>query len=534
MSNPNEQHGDEITRNLRLTLAVLLLGVALTSLMQVIVALAFPAFMSDFAIGADRATWTITIFILTYTVSMPILGKLSDIFGRRLVFVLGTAVFAIGTTACAVAPSFEALVVARAIQGLGGGGLFPIALAVVGNSFPRSRQGTALGAVTAMYGVATVLGIIIAGPILDNLGWRWLFGVISPLAAVTFGLALTLPRDGQRDVRPAVDYLGAIVLSGTLLAVILGMSELGNAKDILASSVWPYFTAMVLGIPLFVAVELRSPDPVISIRTFRHTGIALANAIALTATFGQLCLIIFLPTFFKMRYSLSAGESSLALLPMVLGMAAASGVTGALLNRVGAKRLTIVGLLIFGAAMSVLSFSLATWELSQVLAALTVAGIGLGLQMAPVNHIVLLVTPPEEQGQASSTVTMSRSLAGIFAGATGGLVMANYASNIGRRAMEALKPFLPPGMPPTAQGALPAAGNVTNRDVMATLRAMIEALPPAARTAIEPRLPDMQAAVDQAVRSVFVDAIQQVVVIGLIGAGVAVVLAFLLRPKYGD
>lgn len=534
MSNPTDECSGQIAQNLRLTLVVLLLGVALTSLMQVIVALAFPAFMSDFAIGADRATWTITIFILTYTVSMPILGKLSDVFGRRLVFILGTGIFAIGTAACALAPSFEALVAARAVQGLGGGGLFPIALAVVGNSFPRSRQGTALGAVTAMYGVATVLGIIIAGPILDNLGWRWLFGVIAPLAVITLGLALTLPRDGQRDVKPAVDYLGAIVLSGTLFALILGMSELGNAQDILASSVWPYFTAMALGIPLFIAAELRSSDPVISIRSFRHTGIALANAIALSATFGQLCLIIFLPTFFKMRYSLSAGQSSLALLPMVLGMAAASGATGALLNRVGAKRLTVVGLLIFGAAMSVLSVTLATWELSEVLIALAVAGIGLGLQMAPVNHIVLLVTPPEEHGQASSTVTMSRSLAGIFAGTIGGLVMANHASDIGQRVMAALKPFLPPGMPPAPPGALAAAGTATNRDMMAALRAMIEALPPAARTAIEPRLPDMQAAVDQAVRSVFVDAIQQVVVIGLIGAVVAVALALLLRPRYGE
>src|SRR6187551_1869681 len=249
----------------RATLAVLFVGVLLAALDIAIVGPALPAIRGTFAVTPRWLPAVFSVYVLFYLIGTPLLAKRSDRYGRRRVFLEGLAVFAVGSLLAAAAWSFPALLVGRAIQAFGAGGLLPVAAAVIAETVPLERRGRTLGLIGAVFGVAFLLGPLLGGLLLKS-SWRWLFVINVPAAvALMVGAARVLPQGASGEARQ-FDVLGSVLLAIVLAATVVGLGQIDTsspAASLLSLRVWPCFALLALGIPLLWSVEKRAADPVL-------------------------------------------------------------------------------------------------------------------------------------------------------------------------------------------------------------------------------------------------------------------------------
>lgn len=405
---------------------VLFFGVLMGALDIAIVGPALPALRAEFAVDERAVAWVFTIYVLFNLIGTPINAKLSDRLGRRAIYVLDVALFALGSLLVAQAGSFAMLLTGRAIQAFGAGGIFPVASAVIGDTMPAEKRGRALGLIGAVFGIAFLLGPLLASQLL-HFGWRWLFLINLPVAVVLIAASLAvLPGKVPGRILPPFDWLGALLISGTLAGLTLGLSAL-DSEQLLASTrnpaVWGFLLIAVVLLASAVAVERRAVDPVLRPSWFESRQIRLVALFAAGAGLGEAAMV-FLPDLAVAALGITPQASSYLLLSVVLALLVGSPTFGRLLDRIGPKPIIVFALASLLAGALWVGYTEPTR--TNIIVAGALVGLGLsGLLGAPLRYLLLEEVPATERAAAQGILTIFTSVGQLLSGALIGAVAAS-------------------------------------------------------------------------------------------------------------
>lgn len=414
------------TRQRNKILLVLFIGVLMGALDIAIVGPALPAIQNTFQVDTRQIAWVFSIYVLFNLIGTPFMAKLSDQFGRRPVYVINVTLFAIGSLIVAVSPSFGVMLAGRAVQGFGAGGIFPVASAVIGDTFPPEKRGAALGLIGMVFGVAFMIGPIIGGLLLMA-SWHWLFLVNLPIALVVIVLAQRILPATRPATAGLFDWPGMLVLAIALgsLAVALNQIDTQNFFSSLGSSeVLPFFIASALLVPVFIRLERTAQNPILRLDLFQNRQMVLAYVLSLGAGIGESGLV-FMPSLAVSAFSLENSTASFLLVPLVLAMAVFSPLIGRLLDRFGSRMVVLNGTVLLVVGMFFLG-SLAAKSIALFLVSGVLVGAGLSsLLGAPIRYIMLNEAAAKDRSVAQGVVTLSGSIGQLFGSAVVGAVAAS-------------------------------------------------------------------------------------------------------------
>jgi EmrB/QacA subfamily drug resistance transporter len=406
-----------------------MLGMLLAALDQTIVGTALPRVVADLG-GLDHYAWVVTAYLLASTVTVPIYGKLSDIYGRRVFFIGGMVLFLIGSALAGTSQNMNQLIIYRFIQGLGAGGMMPIALAIIGDLFSPAERGKWQGLFVAVFGLASIVGPTMGGWITDNWGWRWVFYVNMPvgiIAIVTAGFVLPKMIIKRKHI---IDYLGAFTLVAGTIPLLLAFSWAGTQYSWGSWQIIGLFAFSVVMLIIFVLIEMRAAEPIISPRLFKNSIFVvsvIATFLVSAAMFGA---ILYLPLFVQGVLGDSATNSGIVLTPMMIGFMVSSIVGGQLLSRTGRyKILAMVGFIIGAVGMFLLSRMSASTSEAEVVRNMIITGLGIGVMMSLFTIVVQNAFPYKQLGEVTAGVTFFRSIGATVGVAVMGTIMTNEFQN---------------------------------------------------------------------------------------------------------
>jgi multidrug resistance protein len=403
-------------------LIVLFLGVLMGALDIAIVGPALPAIQRYFGVSDRLLTWMFSTYVLLNLIGTPLMAKLADLFGRRQVYIVDVTLFALGSLIVFASPNFTVVLVGRAIQGFGSGGIFPVASAVIGDTFPPEKRGSALGLIGAVFGAAFIIGPILGG-ILLMAGWQWLFVVNLPVAALIIFLSLRILPAARPGKVVRLDWPGMVTLAITLSSLALGINQIDTRSflpSLLSLDVWPLFLTSGVMLVIFILIERRSPYPVLRLNLFVKRQMVLTYFLSGGAGFGEASLV-FMPNLAVTSFSLSTSRAAFLLMPVVLAMAVGSPSVGWLLDRLGSKIVILTGSLVLVAGLFSLGFfatSLTMFIISGIL-----IGIGLSALLgAPMRYIMLNEAAPSDRSVAQGMVGLFGSIGQLTGSALVGAV----------------------------------------------------------------------------------------------------------------
>lgn len=391
---------------IRLSNRHLLFGVVslalLTSSMQFsMVSVAIPDLIEDLDAPLAWVGWVVTVYTVMQAVSMPIAGKLSDELGRRVVFLAGIALFGAASFVCAIAPNLWLLIVGRAVQGLAGGSLLPSAYGIVGDAFPENRM-QALGLISSIFPVGSILGPNLGGVIVDSVGWRWTFALNVPLVAVVIGVGFLLMAPSARRQTNRIDFAGAFLMAAAVISLVYALTELGQQ----GRSPNPFVVATGFVVAAAVAAwflrhEQRTRSPIVDLALLRRREFAFVNTLNFFYGVVVFGVFSFIPLYASSAYGMSSGESGLLLTPRAVVMVGVSTVASVVLPRSGYRKPIIGGLLVMAAGMILLSLELhevtiggvVLSEFTVLATIIAVAGLGLGLAGPAANNAAIELAP---------------------------------------------------------------------------------------------------------------------------------------------
>jgi MFS family permease len=387
-------------------LALLFTGVLMGALDISIIGPALPAIRESFGIDDRAAAWMLSIYVLFNLIGTPLMAKLSDRYGRRAVYTVDVAIFAAGSLLVAVAPTYALVLTGRAVQGLGAGGIFPVASAVIGDVFPPGRRGAALGLIGAVFGVAFLIGPILGGVLL-LWGWPLLFLVNLPIAAVVIVGALRLLPAGERHEPRPFDVAGMAALTAGLVALSFGLNRLDAADlpgSLLSLEVGPLLV-LALGLAvLFVHLERRAVDPIIRPGLFRSRQVGIASGLALGAGITE-ASVVFVPALFVASFGVSTSRAAFMLLPIVVALVIGAPLFGRLLDRLGSRIVILCAVALIATGMALVGTF--PHRLMLVYAAGFTIGFGLaGLMGSSLRYLMLNEAPRADRGTAQGVLTV--------------------------------------------------------------------------------------------------------------------------------
>ncbi|GAA3715183.1 MDR family MFS transporter [Streptomyces tremellae] len=435
-------------RRRNIVFATIVLGLLLAALDQTIVGTALPTIVADLG-GAEHMSWVVTAYLLAETISTALVGKFGDLFGRKLIFQLSAVVFVTGSFLCGLATDMTLLIVWRAVQGVGAGGLMVTAMALIADVIPLRERGKYQGALGAVFGLATVVGPLLGGVFTDHLTWRWAFYVNVPIAVVVVAAAARTIPAVRSASRPVIDYLGIALVAVGAGALILATSWGGNQYAWGSPVVIGLFAAGVAALGLFCLAETRAAQPMLPMRLFRGPVFAVCSILSFIVGFAMLGALTFLPTYLQYVDGDSATVSGVRTLPMVIGLLIASVFSGNVVSRTGRYRwFPVAGTVVMAAGLLLLSRvgpGSGFWAES---GAMFVLGTGIGLSMQVLTIAVQNTVDYADLGTATSGVTFFRTLGSSFGTAVFGTIYTN-----------ALTPGLRDALPEAARagGAAPGA-----------------------------------------------------------------------------
>jgi EmrB/QacA subfamily drug resistance transporter len=410
-------------REIRAVLYGLLLGMFLAALDQSIVGTALKTIVTDLG-GAEKTSWVVAAYLITSTVTTPLYGKLSDIYGRKPLYQFAIAVFLLGSVLAALSQSMDQLILFRAIQGLGGGGLLSLALTIVGDMVSPRERGRYQGYFGAVFGLSSVAGPLLGGFLTDTISWHWIFLVNVPigvLAWIVVGARLNLPHVRREH---HIDWLGAVLLVAGVGAALLVTQWGGNVYAWTSPQIVGLSAAAAALIAAFLLNERSSPEPILPLRLFRHRTFSLVNAAQFVIAMGMFGAIIYVPFYLQLVRGYSATEAGLLMVPVMVGILAASVSSGQVISRIGRwKPFPVAGSAVLTVGlglMSTISPGMSIWLLAGYL---VVIGVGLGLTMQTLVLAVQNDSDPAELGVATSSVAFSRSLGGAVGTAVFGAIV---------------------------------------------------------------------------------------------------------------
>ena len=512
----------ELPQRARIEIFVaVLLGLFLAALDQTIVGTALPRIITDLR-GNELYTWAFTAYLLTATISGPLYGKLSDLFGRKPMLLIGLVIFLVGSLLSGLSGEMWQLIAFRALQGIGAGALFPIALAVIGDIFAPSERGKYQGFFGAVFGMSSLIGPGIGGLITDTIGWQWVFFVNLPIGAVVIYIVWRLlPTVRSRDVRPSIDYLGAALFVAALVPILVGLTnkQFGEWTDPQVGGL------IVLGVvvaAVFLFAESRAAEPIVPLRLFRNPTFAISVAAFFLVAMGMFATFVFLPRWFQVVEGTSATESGYQILALLVGLITSATTAGQLVSRTGRYKLFTAGALVLLAFGLFLLTNLRADTPRPVLWAwMLVAGLGVGPSFAVFSLIVQNSVPFRDLGAATSNLTLFQQVGG-----TVGLAMTGTI--FGSRLLEEIPRQLDAaGLPPQVSAGFAAQGGQTLNELTAVgdLGARIlSSVPPEVRPLVEPLIPDIVGAVHQAFSLATANTFLLGVVTSLVAAGLVLLL----------
>ena len=399
-------------RQFVLTFGGLLLAMLLASLDQTIVSTALPTIVGDLG-GLDQLSWVVTAYLLGATVSMPLWGRASDLYGRKPLFIAAIVVFLAGSALSGAAGSLGQLIGFRALQGLGAGGLMTLAMAIVGEIVSPRERGRYQGYIQMVFVLASVAGPLLGGVFADHASWRWVFYVNLPIGAAALALivtALHLPVE-RKPVQ--LDYFGAALLAGSLTCLLLATSQ---GAEIL-------YAGFAILLVAFVAQERRASEPVLPLRLFREPVFDIVSVTLFLTTLAFFAVIVFMPVFLQSVTGASATESGFLLLPLLLAATASTALSGRAISKTGRyKRFPVIGLAIM--TIGLLALSQMNESTSQFTAAalLAVFGLGFGLVSQVLTVAIQNAVDRRDLGIATASANLFRSLGGAIGAAGFGAI----------------------------------------------------------------------------------------------------------------
>ncbi len=413
-------------------------GMFLAALDQSIVGVALPRITSDLG-GLEHLAWVVTAYLLASTATTPLWGKISDLYGRKKIFQAAIVIFLIGSLLCGLAQNMPQLIAFRAIQGIGGGGLMAIALAIIGDVIPPRERGRYQGYFGAVFGVSSVAGPLLGGWLTDAIDWRWIFYINVPIgiaALVLTSISLKMPLPRRQHT---IDYLGAGIVVAGVSSLLLYLNWAGEHWGWGDTRALALLGAAIVLTVVFVLVENRATEPILPMRLFKNAIFSVGNAYGFIVGLAMFGGIIFLPIYFQGVMGMSPTESGLAMIPMIAGLLLMSIVSGNLITRTGRYKIfpiagaavIVVGLLL----LSQLKIDTPYW-LVAIYA--FVFGLGLGMTMQTVMVAVQNAISIRDMGVATSSLTFTRSLGGAIGTALFGAILnSRLATHLGDRAAAA-------------------------------------------------------------------------------------------------
>lgn len=411
-----------------LTLAVLAVSALAYALMQTMVAPALPEIQRELGASTTAVTWVLTIYLLTASISTPVLGRLGDILGKERVLLMVLVIFAIGSAVAALSQSLEMLIAGRAIQGAGGA-VFPLAFGIIRDEFPPERVATGIGLISATFGIGGGVGLVLSGVIVDHLDYEWIFwlGLIGTVIAI-IATHLFVPESPVKT--PArIDWPGAVGLAAALGCLLLAISR-GNS--------WGWGSGRVVGLLIASAAifavwtrfELRRTDPLVSIPLLRLRGVWTTNVAGLLIGFGMFGSFILIPQFVQTPAGAGYGfgatvtEAGLFLLPSAAVMLVAGPLAGVLGNRFGSKVPLLAGALLCSSSFVLLT--VAHSERWHIYLASVILGAGIGMAFASMANLIVEAVPQANTGEATGMNTITRTVGGALGAQLAASIVAGH------------------------------------------------------------------------------------------------------------
>jgi EmrB/QacA subfamily drug resistance transporter len=450
------------------TFAITSAALFMVVLDNLVVTTALPTIQRSLGAGIEQLEWTVNAYTLTFAVLLLTGAALGDRFGRRRMFVVGLSVFTTASAAAALAPSVDALIAARALQGMGAAMVLPLTLTLLSDAVPQERRGLALGFWSAVSGFGVAIGPLVGGAVVQGIAWQWIFWLNVPIGLAVIPLAATRLRESRGPDR-TLDIPGLALVSTGLFGIVWGLVR-GNALGWTDPQIVGAFAAGAALVAVFVAWELRAPAPMLPMRFFRSRTFSAANAASLLMYFGMFGSIFLLTQYLQTVHGYSPLEAGLATLPWTAMPMFVAPIAGAFADRIGGRPLMATGMALQAGGLAwMAAISSVDTPYLEMVVPFMMAGVGMALYFAPSAHVVLGSVARADEGKASGAANAVRELGGVFGVAVLGSIFSNQGG------YGAPQTFVDGLVPAVAVGAAVVA-----------LGAALALLIPGRRTASEP------------------------------------------------
>jgi EmrB/QacA subfamily drug resistance transporter len=451
------QKGAEMTRTKTIwTFVITSVALFMATLDNLVVTTSLPVIRADLGASIEDLEWTVNAYTLSFAVFLLTGAALGDRFGRRRLFVIGLGIFTGASVAAALAPSVEALIVARAVQGLGGAIVTPLTLTILSAAVSPERRGVALGAWGGIGGLAVAAGPLVGGAVVEGISWQWIFWLNVPIGLVLIPLAYLRLKETHGPAT-RLDLPGLALVSTGLFGIVWGLVR-GNAVGWSSPEITGSLTVGAILTTAFVLWELRAPAPMLPMRFFRNRAFSAANAASLFMFFGMFGSIFLLAQFLQTVQGYGPLDAGLRILPWTAMPIFIAPIAGALSDRIGGRPLMATGLALQAIGLGWLAaVSTPTVPYAELVPAFFISGIGMALFFAPVANVVLSAVLPREEGQASGANNAIRELGGVFGVAVLASVFSSYGGyESGQAFVDGLVPAVWVGAVVVALGAVAA------------------------------------------------------------------------------
>jgi multidrug resistance protein len=412
-------------------LALLFTGVLMGALDISIVGPAIPAIEQTIKIDHRSLSWIFSIYVLFNLVGVTFLAKLSDLFGRRNIYIISVAIFALGSAIVSLSDDITVLLIGRAVQGFGASGIFPVASAVIGDIYPPEKRGQTLGMIGAVFGIAFIIGPVIAGVLLLWFKWNALFLINLPIAAVVIFYSWRFLPSKRSDVKPHFDWTGMVFIAILLSSFAYGINNIEASegiRGILSIDVLPFLMITLITLPIFVFLEKRSPSPVVKIELFDVKQIRIVGLVAFGTGIIQ-SVTIFVPEMAVNVFGVTTSQASFMLIPFVLAIAVGSPVAGRLIDKIGSRAIVMTGLLLAATGLLIFYYNSA----SRV--NFYTAGIFMGLgsamlQGSALRYIMLNEVQSSDRALGQGIITLFSSTGQMTGATLIGIIVASMSSRL--------------------------------------------------------------------------------------------------------
>ena len=433
-------------RQVIITFAGVLLAMFLSSLDQTVVGTAMPRIISDLG-GFSRYTWVTTAYMITSAVTIPITGKLTDIYGRKVFYVIGLVIFILGSLLCGLSNTMTLIIIFRGVQGVGAGIMMANAFTVIGDLFPPAERGKYQGYMGGVFGISAIIGPLLGGFLTDAISWHWVFFVNIPLGLLIIFLFIKFfPNLRPDHLKHKVDYTGLVTLILTVVPLMLALSWAGVEYPWGSPTIIGMFAFSAVMLVFFIAMESRAREPIIPLSLFRNRIVTVSMIVIFLTGIGMFGTIIFIPLFFQGVLGSTATASGTLLMPMMLGNMGGSIISGQLLSRTGGhyRIQGAVGIAIMIAGIALLSMMTVDTSYACAVMNIVITGFGLGITMPLYTIAVQNAVPYRLLGVATSSSAFFRSVGGTVGLSILGSILNNrFASEFTSRLPETVKAIMP-------------------------------------------------------------------------------------------